>query len=214
MTRLIKTLTLPFLMTMPASTALAEEDAQLWIDTVVSYPIADDTRFALQTQPRISLDGERTDQLFLRAGVSHRATKDATIGGGLILLGEFGPVEKRPYASVDFGSGPLTLRTMAEFRFFDGADRMAIRLRQRAQMALPIAARTDFVTSGEVFYTARSQSDDGDTRVSQWRAIAGIRYAASDKLNVSAGYLALGIPRPDAEDSLSHIPTIGASYAF
>lgn len=214
MTRLIKTLALSFACLVPTTAASAEEDTQLWLDATASYPLSDDTRVSFQVNPRLSLDCGRTDVLQLRSGIDHRLSNDIGIGGGLILLGEFGPTEKRPYVTVNLGSGPVTFRTMPEFRFFRGADRMELRFRQRMQLALPIVERTKFVTSGELFYTAQNRIRGGDTRITQWRAIASVSYAASDELSLSAGYLALGTPRPDAEDSLSHIATLGLTYSF
>jgi len=203
-----------------ASPALAQEgedpieETQFWLEISAQKDLGDGFAISTQINPRIQLDDIRRDQLFLRLGVDYAASDFIRLGGGMITLGEYDPTEIRPYNYVDLGDGPLTFRTMAEYRFFEGADRMELRLRQRAQLAQPIAERTRFILSGEVFYTAIKRNRDLDPRITQWRAIAGINHRVDANLTMTAAYLALGSPRPDRRDGLAHIPTLILNYSF
>lgn len=202
------------MMAWPVQAAAADEETQFWIDGNVSYDLGDGFAASVQIQPRIQLDDTANDQLFLRAGLDYRVSDFVQIGGGMITLGEYDPTEVRPYNYVNLGNGPLTARTMAEFRFFDEADQMELRIRQRVQLSQPISdSSTNILVSGELFYTAQTREEGGEDRVTQWRLIAGVTNQLNDNLQMQLYYLALGIPR-EGEDALAHIPTLGINYRF
>ena len=190
------------------------EETQFWIDIIANYDLGDGLAVSTQINPRIQLDERQNDQLFLRLGLDWQAADFVRVGGGMITLGEYDPTEIRPYNYVDLGDGPVTVRTMAEYRFFSGADRMELRIRQRLQLSQPVAERTNLIASGEIFYSAIQRDRSQDPRITQWRAIAGVQHRINDHARISVAYLALGSPRPRVANRLAHIPTLGFTYNF
>lgn len=181
----------------------ADEDVQLWTTQSASAPLSDHVTGSLDVSERFREGG---DQLLSRASADYRLSPAATLGGGLAYVVTVdGANETRPHQQLTLIFGPLALRSRVEERFFEDADRMELRLRQKATLTWPIAEQWKASLAGELLYIAQSQDRDGDAHVDQWRANATLARQLADKLEGTIGYLAILSPRDDRPDKLSHV---------
>lgn len=151
---------------------------------------------------------EGADQLLLRGSLDWQAADGVQVGGGATWVEFADGREFRPHQQVHLTSGPVQFRTRVEERFFAGADRAQIRLRQRVQVTVPLAGRLQGTAGGEVLYIARSESRTGSASVEGWRANVAASYRLSAHTELGLGYLAIYSPRPAARDRLSHVPQV------
>jgi hypothetical protein len=187
-----------------ASTArAADEDVQLWTTQSASVPLTEHITGSLDVSERYREGG---DQLLSRASADYKLSDAATVGGGLAYVVTVdGANETRPHQQLTLTFGPVALRSRVEERFFDDADRMELRLRQKATLTWPLAEEWKASLAGELLYIAQSQDRDADPRVDQWRANAAIARRLADKLEGTIGYLAILSPRDGRPDRLSHV---------
>ncbi|WP_347304278.1 DUF2490 domain-containing protein [Croceibacterium sp. TMG7-5b_MA50] len=193
---------------MTASAALANDDTQYWQFLILNAAAGKDGRLTFEISPRARADAVGDEQLLTRITYDHRLNDHVTIGGGSAFVGAVGPDEIRPHQQLILTSGMVEARTRVEERFFVGADRMAVRLRQRLQLTVPLARAVRGLISGEVLYNARTQNVGMPTGVDSWRLRTGLQYRLADQLEVTGSYLLLLSPRGVREDQWSHVPQI------
>jgi len=187
----------------------ADEDVQLWITESVSEPLSSATQGTLDLSQRFRENG---NQLLTRGTVEFRLSPNAVIGGGAAYVSTIGAADEvRPHQQLTLTFGALTLRTRTEQRFFEGADRMELRLRQRIGVALPVAHRLKAGLAGELLYIAQSEDSDRDAHVDQWRANATLTRGLGGHLEGTLGYLAILSPRNGGPDKLSHVVQVSLS---
>ena len=191
------------------SAALAD-DSEVWIELSAKGDIAPDTTLTVELEPRLQAG---SDQYVVGAVVDRKIGKGFSIGGGIEINDTGGFTEIRPYQQVGYKTGILSLRTRIEERFFDNADQMALRLRQRVQLSDEIAPKLKAAGSVELLYQLRDRRDGGPQRVDQWRFNAGLTYRAAERFDVLGGYLLQLRPRPGG-DTYTHIPQVGVAYRF
>jgi hypothetical protein len=181
----------------------ADEDVQLWIGESVSAPLSSETQATLDLSQRFRQTG---DQLLARGTVEFRLSPTAVVGGGAAYVSTFGSADEfRPHQQLTLTYGPLALRTRVEQRFFEQADRMELRLRQRIGLTAPVAPRLKAGLAGELLYIARSQDAGQGAHVDQWRANATLTRSLDHDLDGTLGYLAILSPRDGGPDRLSHV---------
>lgn len=187
-----------------ASTAsAADEDVQLWTTQSTSIPLSEHITGSIDVSERYREGG---DQLLSRASADYRLSEAAAVGGGLAYVVTVdGADETRPHQQLTLTFGPLAFRSRAEERFFEGADRMELRLRQRAAVTWPVTGQWRASLAGELLYIAQSQDRDTDAHVDQWRANASVARRLADKLEGTLGYLMIYSPRDGRPDRLSHV---------
>lgn len=181
------------------------EDTQLWLFLNGIVPLAEDATATLELSPRLR---NGPDQVLARGSIDWQVSQGVQLGGGASWVDFAGGHEFRPHQQVQLTQGPLQFRTRMEERFFAGADRAQIRLRQRVQLSVPLAAGLRGVANGEVLYIARAESRTGSARVDSWRGTAGANYRLSPRAELGLAYLAIYSPRAGARDRLSHVPQI------
>ncbi len=158
----------------------ADEDVQLWTTQSASVALAERVTGSVDVSERFR---EGSDQLLTRANADYRLFDAATLGGGLAYVVTVdGANETRPHQQLTLTFGPLALRSRAEERFFEAADRMELRLRQKVTATWPIAGQWKASLAGELLYIARSQDRDGEAHVDQWRANATLARPLADNL--------------------------------
>lgn len=185
------------------SARAADDDLQLWVTQSATVPVADDLAGSLDVSERYREGG---NQLLTRASADFELSDAVAFGGGVAyVLTIDGADEVRPHQQVMLTFGPLALRSRVEERFFDGADRMELRLRQRATLTVPVAKQWKASLAGELLYTAQSQDRDDDPHVDQWRANATLTHELANGLEGMLGYLMVYSPREGQTDRLSHI---------
>ena len=188
-----------------ATARAAAEDTQLWLFLNGMVPVAEDATATLELSPRLR---EGADQILLRGSIDWQVSDGVQLGGGASWVDYAGGHEFRPHQQVQLSHGPLQFRTRVEERFFGGADRAQIRLRQRVQVTVPLAEGLRGVANGELLYIARAESRTGTPRVDSWRANVAANYRLSPRAEVGLGYLAIYSPRAGARDRLSHVPQL------
>jgi hypothetical protein len=181
----------------------ADEDVQLWITESASMPLSSAVQGTLDLSQRFRENG---DQLLTRGGAELRLSGVAAVGGGAAYVSTIGSADEfRPHQQLTLTFGPLTLRTRVEERFFENADRVEFRLRQRIGTTIPVSHDLKAGLAGELLYVAQSQNSAQGARVDQWRAQATIARRLSDTLEGTLGYLAILSPRTGGPDRLSHV---------
>jgi hypothetical protein len=184
----------------------ADEDFQLWISESVSAPLATDFSGTLDLSQRIRENG---DQLLARGTAEFRLSSVAVAGGGAAYVSTVDAADEfRPHQQLMLTFGVLALRTRIEERFFEGADRIELRLRQGVRVTLPVTPRLKAGLAGELLYIAQSRSSSQSGHVDQWRANATLARQLSDTLEGTLGYMAILSPRDGSPDRLSHIAQI------
>ena len=191
------------------SAALADE-TEFWVELAAKGEIAPGTSVKFELEERRK-DGPT--EYIVGAVVDSDVGDGFSIGGGMEVHDTDGFTEVRPYQQVGYKAGILSLRTRIEERFYDNADRMALRLRQRVQISDSIAPKLNAAGSVELLYQLRDRNDGGPQRVDQWRFNAGLTYRAADKLEITGGYLLQLRPRPGGDTS-THVPQASLAYRF
>jgi len=184
----------------------ADDDFQLWISESVSAPLSPATHATLDLSQRIRETG---DQLLARGTVELRLSPVAAIGGGAAYVETIDAADEfRPHQQLTLTYGPLALRSRVEERFFEDADRMELRLRQRIGLTVPVSRRLHAGLAGELLYIAQSQDSRRGAHVDQWRANATLTRRLGDTLDGTLGYLAILSPRTGQADRLSHVAQV------
>ena len=184
----------------------AEEDFQAWITESVSAPLSPAVHGTLDLSQRFRENG---DQFLTRGTAEFRLSPAAVVGGGATYVSTIGSADEfRPHQQLTLTYGPLTLRTRVEERFFEQADRMEFRLRQRIGATLPVSHGLKAGLAGELLFIARSRSSRLDAYVDQWRANATLARRLGNRLEGTLGYLAIFSPRDRARDRLSHVAQV------
>ena len=193
-----------------ASPAYAtDEDTQLWVVLNATVPLAEQLTGNFEISPRAR---EGADQLLTRASLDLKLADGLTVGAGMAYVEFAGGNEFRPHQQIAYTTGPLSLRTRLEERFFQGSERAQLRLRQQARLSFPLDPKTQISGGGEVLYIVQSEVRGGDTRVDQWRADIAIRRRLSARFDASLAYRAIISPRGPLEDRLSHVPIITLAW--
>jgi hypothetical protein len=184
----------------------AEEDFQLWLAQSVSAPLSSAVHGTLDLSQRFRENG---DQLLTRGTAEFRLSPVAVVGGGAAYVSTVDSADEfRPHQQLTLTYGPLTFRTRLEERFFEDADRMELRLRQRIGATVPLSQDLKAGLAGELLYIARSQNSVQDARVDQWRGQATLARRLGDTLEGTLGYLAILAPRSGGPDKLSHVAQV------
>lgn len=198
----------------PSSASAADEDVQLWLYAVASTDIDDDTRITFDTSARWREERRADEQQTVRVNVEQEVADFAWIGGGIGVFEAGGLTEIRPHQEMTLTTGRIAARTRIEERFFDGADQMEFRFRQRLRYTLPVAAGVDARFDGEYFHLVQTQFRDPDAARDQFRGRVEIGWRPEPGLRVALAYLVIYTPTPLAPDPLNHVPQALVEYRF
>lgn len=193
-------------LTLAAPARAADEDTQLWLYSSIAMPVTKSATATFEFSPRFRQGG---DQVLTRASVDFRLVPSVSFGGGIAYVENHGAADEfRTHQQLTLNAGPLALRTRVEERFFAGADRMQLRLRQRIQLTEPLGRDTNLSLAGEVLYIARPENRATDARVDSWRGTASLQHHFSRHVDGALGYLLIYSPREGKPDEVSHVPQI------
>lgn len=187
----------------------ADEDTQLWLTGAIAAPLGENVSGTLEVSQRYR---EGADQLLTRAGAELTLAKGFSVGAALAYVEFSGGNEFRLHQQATFTTGPFAFRSRVEERWFAGADRTEVRLRQKVTATWPVAANTRVAVAGELLYIARPQSDGAKARVDQWRAQTSLQHRLSPHLEATVGYLMIYSPRAGVPDRLSHVPQLTLTW--
>jgi hypothetical protein len=191
------------------------EDTQFWLNAIATGQIGEGTTLTLDATQRWRDDDEvGNDQQTIRVTVEQRVAENARLGGGIMLFDTAGLTEIRTHQQATFTLGRIEARTRLEQRFFDGADRMELRLRQRVTYNQPIAEDWRASAGVEWLGIVQSRRRDEGTSTEQWRFQAALVHRVSERLDVGAIYWLVSFPRGNRPERISHIPQAAITYRF
>ncbi|MDP5102965.1 MAG: DUF2490 domain-containing protein [Erythrobacter sp.] len=198
----------------PSKALAQDEDVQLWHILNVTGDIADGTRLTVDASQRWREDARGGDQQSFRATIEQTVAKGVRIGGGAAVFDAGGNTELRPHQQVTLVKGRFEFRTRFEERFFDGADRVELRLRQRIQYNQPLGNGWRGSVGGEWLGLLQSRNAGEGASTEQWRAQTGVAYKINNQLEVGANYWLAEFPRGDQPNRTSHIAQTVLTYKF
>ncbi|PLK24727.1 hypothetical protein C0V72_04315 [Porphyrobacter sp. TH134] len=198
----------------PSSALANPEDTQFWLVGFVRGEIADDVFLTVDSSYRWRDPEFGADQQTLRVSLEKGLDDAVRIGGGMSVFQTGSVTEYRPHQQFRYAAGGLDLRTRFEQRWFDGADQVELRIRQRVQYSQPVAPRVEIVGSAEWFGIVQSRRDTGQRGTEQIRSIIGVSYEVNDSLSIAPSYLFQITPRTGAPDAISHVPQLTLNYSF
>lgn len=198
----------------PSKARAADEDVQLWQIVTAAGDLGDATRLTLDASQRWREDARGGDQQTARVSIEQTVTKGVRIGGGGAVFEAGGRTELRPFQQLTLVKGRWEARTRLEQRFFDRADRVELRLRQRIQYNQPLGNGWRASAGGEWLGLVQSRNADAGASTEQWRAQAGVVRTINRKLELGTNYWLLAFPRGDRPMRASHIVQTVLSYRF
>ncbi len=198
----------------PSKAQAADEDTQIWLVGFVRGNLGDDVYLTIDTSYRWRDPAFGADQHTLRVTVEKGVDDNVRIGGGLSYF-QTGPrTEIRPHQQFRYASGGLDLRTRFEQRFFEGADRVELRIRQRVQYTQPIVRDVKAIGAVEWFGIIQPREQAGPSGTEQLRGIIGIAYEIDENIDVAPSYMMQLTPRSLRPDAISHVPQLTFNYRF
>jgi hypothetical protein len=198
----------------PSSALANPEDTQFWLVGFARGKIGEDVFLTVDTSYRWRDPEFGADQQTFRVSVEKALEDDIRIGGGMALFQTGGVSEYRPHQQFRYAAHGLDLRTRFEQRWFDGADQVELRIRQRVQYTHEIAPRLEAFGSSEWFGIVQSRRDGGRRGTEQVRTIVGLAYQVNDRLDIAPSYLLQITPRPGQPDAISHVPQVTLNWSF
>ncbi len=198
----------------PSIARAQDEDVQLWHVVNVTGDIGKDTRLTVDASQRWREQARGDEQQTLRFTIEQPIAKGVRVGGGGAVFEAGGTTELRPHQQIIFTKGRFEARTRLEERFFDGADRVELRLRQRIQYNQPLGKGWRGSVAGEWLGLLQSRNDGARASTEQWRTQAGVAYKISDRVEVGANYWLLVFPNGDQPSRITHVPQTVLTYRF
>lgn len=198
----------------PSKACAADEDTQFWLVSFVRGKIDKDIYLTVDASHRWRDPEFGADQQTFRVSVEKALDDDVRIGGGMSLFQTGGISEYRPHQQLRYASDGLDLRTRFEQRWFDGADRVELRIRQRVQYTQEVAPRLEAFGSAEWFGIIQSRRDTGPRGTEQVRSIVGLAYQVNELLDIAPSYMLQITPRTGRPDAISHIPQLTLNWTF
>ncbi|MEO0589552.1 MAG: DUF2490 domain-containing protein [Pseudomonadota bacterium] len=203
----------------PAPALAQEEDTQFWVYTVGKTDLGKDTSLTVDFTARWREERRGDEQRTARFTILHDVSPEAKIGvriggGGGVFETEGGRTELRPHQEIDLSLGRVSARTRLEQRFFDGADRMELRVRQLVRYTQPLGDEVKLAVDGEYLGLAQTRERDSARARNQWRARAILSAKVSNRLSLGGGYMAIYTPREASSDRLAHVPEAYITVRF
>ena len=198
----------------PSKAQAADEETQFWLNGIVTGKIADRTTLTVDATQRWRREEEGSDQRTIRAMIEQQVGDEARVGGGIGVFETGGLTEIRVHQQAVFTPGRFELRTRLEERFFDGADQMELRLRQRVQYNQPIAKAWRAAAGVEWLGIMQSRNANKGASTEQWRFQTSVVHRVSDDLDVGAIYWLVIFPRGDLPSRTNHVPQAVVIWRF
>tara|TARA_A100001391_G_scaffold7621_3_gene4817 strand:+ start:15754 stop:16329 length:576 start_codon:yes stop_codon:yes gene_type:complete len=187
----------------------SDEDFQFYVYLKGSFSIAENVTNTTEISPRWR---EGSDILQLRTTFETPVADGLKLGAGGAYVESGGSHEIRPHQQIVYSSGPISTRTKLEERFFEGADRVELRLRQNVKLSQHIAGSTSGWISGEALYTLQSRNRGNTEPGDQWRGEVGLSQRLSDSFSIAEAYRAIYTPHDTRSDTLNHIAILTLSW--
>lgn len=199
----------------PSKASAADEDTQFWLLGFVRGNLDKDVFLVVDTslrlrEPRIGPD-QQTIRVTIEKGFAENRLR---LGGGAAIFETAGQTEFRPHQQFRYVRGGWDVRTRFEQRFFPGADRAELRIRQRIQYSHEVSEKVELIGSAEWFGVAQARDAARSTGTEQVRVIAAAAFDVGGGFEIQPGYLLWYAPREGRRDAISHVPQIALNYRF
>lgn len=199
----------------PSKASAGEEDTQFWLNAIATGATGEGTTLTVDATQRWRGDDEvGNDRQTVRMMVEQQVADNARLGGGIMLFDTAGLTEIRTHQQATFTLGRIEARSPLEQRFFDGADQMELRLRQRITYNQPIAESWRASAGVEWLGIVQSRNADQGASTEQWRFQTAIIHRISERFDVGAIYWLVSFPRGERPERVSHIPQAVMTYRF
>lgn len=198
----------------PSAAFARDNDVQLWVYAVATGHLDDDTSVTVDGSSRWRDRANGDDQQTLRVTFEQDAAEGVRIGGGIGQFETGGATEIRPHQQFTFSRGGFSTRTRIEQRFFDGADRMELRLRQRVGYLQPLGPGWEANIDAEFLTLTQTRNRNSNVARDQWRGRFILQYHASERFTLGAGYLLVFTPQTGRPDQINHVPQVQATRKF
>ncbi len=200
----------------PSKASASDEDAQFWLLGFARGKLDGDVFLIVDSSQRVREARIGPDQQTIRVTVEKGfADNKLRLGGGAAVFETAGQTELRPHQQFRFINGGWDVRTRFEQRFFPGADRTELRIRQRVQYSREVSEKVELIGSAEWFgvVQSRSRSRDPDA-TEQVRLLVAAAVDVGGGFEIQPGYLLWYTPRAARADAISHVPQVAINYRF
>ena len=199
----------------PSAAKAADEDVQLWIYAVASGDLDEDTRLTVDGSARWREIRRGDEQQTLRFTLEQEVVDGLRLGGGFgVFEAEGGQTELRPHQQATLTLGRFAARTRIEQRWFDQADRMELRFRQRIRYTQPLASDWSASIDGEYFNLVQTRNRDPDAARDQLRGRLIVSHMIAEKWRLGASYLFIFTPQSIGPDQINHVPQLIVTRRF
>lgn len=198
----------------PQAASAQDEDTQFWLLTSASGSIDDDTSLVVDSTYRVKEDARGGDERTFRFLIEQEVDTRVKLGGGIgVFEAAGGRTQIRFTQQAALKLDRLDSRTRLEQRFFDGADQMELRFRQRMRYTVPLARRFSGSVSLEWLHLLQPRLRRTTDR-NEFRPQISVSYQVLDNLELGLNYLVIATPREQRPDRLTHIPQVSIHAAF
>ncbi|MGY6552165.1 MAG: DUF2490 domain-containing protein [Erythrobacter sp.] len=198
----------------PSKAFAQNEDTQFWLFGAVRGNLSDEVLITVDTSYRWREERVGADQQHIRLALEHRLAKNLTIGGGAGYFASTQKNEMRPHQQIRLMGRGFDARTRLEQRFFDDAEQVEWRLRQRVQYSFAVTGRVSAVVSGEWLKLLQGRERGQPSGTDEVRGLAGIVIPVARGLEINPTYLVIVTPRRGLPDRNSHVPQLWMNYRF
>lgn len=191
-----------------------DEDLQFWLITNASGQLDEDTLLNVDATYRVREDARGGDERTIRFLVEQEVSEFAKIGGGVgVFEAAGGLTQIRVTQQAALRSGRFDSRTRLEERFFDGADQVELRFRQRIRYTHPLAKNLRAAVSIEWLHLLQPRLDTILFR-DEFRPQIALSYRLREDLSIGVDYLAIISPRGIQRDRINHVPQASIAWKF
>lgn len=198
----------------PSVAHASKEDTQFWFYAIATGDLDENTHMRVDGSLRFREEARGDEQQTLRVTLEQDVLDGVRTGGGIGVFDAGGQTEIRPFHQTTISKGRVSARTRVELRFFDGAPRVELRLRQRLRYTQPVTDNVSASIAGEWLHLAQTQRPAIDPARDQWRLRSEIAWAASPDIRLAAAYMTIYTPQPTGPDRINHVPQATLTYRF
>jgi hypothetical protein len=204
-----------------------EEDNQLWlrVTTIGRWPASateepSRVRYWLEGQVRFDDDASRHQQHILRPGLGYDLTPRLALWAGYAWIytdpirgrsaGEHRPWQQLTWAAAQPLAGfAFSTRSRLEQRLVEDSSDTGWRLRQLFRGQRPLRGPWSVVLQDEVFVNFNDADTGAAGGFDQNRLFAGFAYQFTPTARAEVGYLNQFIGRPERDDRMHHVLSLG-----
>lgn len=191
-----------------------EQDTQFWVYAVGIKDFEDDLRLTVDASARWREQARGDEQQTLRFNLDTAIADGIRLGGGGGVFEAGGLTELRVHQQMALEFGRFSARTRTEQRFFDGADRMELRLRQRVRYTQPLSQTLSASLDAEYLHIARTAQRGPDQARDQFRPRLILEADLNPRVSLAGTYMVIITPRRSLSDRINHVPQAIVTYRF